>query len=156
MSYKTIFGALLLSAGCVTLSQAAGPVSDTEIGLSKTSVFDTPTPNSWTYTKQEPENVDRLPRAFPGAPPQIPHEVASMLPIKSGENLCVECHDNPRYIGKGYKNKSPMPESHYAVKGEKVSDWKMSGARFNCTQCHAPQAEGVKPLVGNTFTNVGK
>ena len=140
----------------MTLSQAAEPVSDDQIGLSKTSVFDTPAPDSWSYTNQDPENVERLPRAFPGAPPQIPHEVASMLPIKTDENLCVECHDNPRYIGKGYQDKSPMPESHYAVKGEKYSDWKMSGARFNCTQCHAPQAEGVKPLVGNTFTNVAK
>lgn len=156
MSYKSILGALFLVAGFVTTTQAGKPVSDTEIGLSKTSVFDTPAPDAWAYTKADPEDVDTLPRAFPGAPPQIPHEIATMLPIQTDSNLCLECHDNPRYIGKGYKGKSPMPESHYAVKGEKFSDWKMSGARFNCTQCHAPQAEGVKPLVENTFGGTGK
>jgi cytochrome c-type protein NapB len=44
---------------------------------------------------------------------------------------------------------TPIPESHYV----KAEDGKLarSGARYNCTQCHAPQAE-VSDLVGNTFT----
>ena len=150
--YTVLMSALLLTA-LATVSHADKAVEDSQLGLSKTSVFDTPTPGAFSYTSLDPEDVDNLPRAFPGAPPQIPHEIETMLPIAGDENQCLECHDKPRQIGKNIKDKAPMPESHYAAQGEKWRDWKMAGSRYNCTQCHTLQAD-VKPLVDNTFVNV--
>lgn len=124
-----------------------------DLGLSKTSVFDTPSPGVFAYTDADPEDVDKLPRSFPGAPPLIPHEIKSMTPIMASDNQCLECHDKPRYIGKDIKDKSPMSKGHYAVVKEKVTGWELSGARFNCTQCHVMQSD-AEPLVSNTFVNV--
>ena len=129
-------------------------LDDSDIGLSKTSVFDTPSPAAFTYAMTDPEDSEALPRAFPGAPPQIPHEIQSMLPILVIDNQCIDCHDKPRSIGKKRKGRSPMPESHYSVTGADKSKWKLSGARFTCNQCHVPQAD-VGPLVNNTFVNLG-
>ncbi len=139
-----------LGAGVASADKA---VEDNDLGLSKASVFDTPVPTAYAYTDADPEDVDKLPRAFPGAPPQIPHEIATMTPITVQENQCLDCHDKPRYVGKDIKDKAPMSESHYATTGDKPKDWKLSGARFNCTQCHVMQTD-AKPLVGNTFVNV--
>ncbi len=125
-------------------------LDDTELGLSKSSVFDVPTPEAFSHVALDPEDSDALPRSFPGAPPQVPHEVESMLPIVTDDNQCLECHDKPQYIGRESSTRSPMPESHYAVKGENKKEWLMAGARFTCNQCHVPQAE-VGNLVDNTF-----
>jgi len=127
--------------------QAEGVVQvDDQMGLSKTSVFDDPSPDAFDYPQTQPA----LPRAWDGAPPQIPHNIEDYLPINAQKNMCTNCHDKPARIGKK-KIKgipTPMPESHYV----KAEDGKLarSGARYFCNQCHTPQAE-VKDLVGNTF-----
>ena len=147
-----VASALMVLAG-VGIVGAGEVLDDSNMGLSKTSVFDTPSPMAFGHAATDPEDSDALPRSFPGAPPQVPHEIESMLPILAGDNQCLDCHDKPRSIGKKRKGRSPMPESHYAVAGDDKAKWKLSGARFTCVQCHVPQAD-VKPLVGNTFVNV--
>ncbi len=132
------------------LVQAQQALDEAELGLSKFSVFDVPTPEAFSHVALDPEDSDALPRAYPGAPPQVPHEVESMLPIVANDNQCLDCHDKPKHIGKKSSTRSPMPESHYAKKGEDKKEWRMAGARFTCTQCHVPQAE-VGNLVDNTF-----
>lgn len=147
--------AVLAAAGAVSLGygalQAEGMVLvDDQMGLSKTSVFDDPSPASFTYPQTEPHAAQPLPRAWEGAPPQIPHNIDDFLPITAESNQCLRCHDKPTLMGrkkiKGIP--TPMPESHYV----KAEDGKLSraGARHVCTQCHAPQAD-VGDLVGNTF-----
>ena len=145
-------GALTALIG-LGIATAGELLDDTEMGLSKTSVFDTPSPTAFSHATTDPEDSEPLPRAFPGAPPQIPHEIESMLPILAKDNQCLDCHDEPRSIGKKRKGRSPIPESHYAVMGDDRSKWKLSGARFTCNQCHVPQVD-VKPLVDNTFVNL--
>ncbi len=137
----------LLAAGHA-ISQSAAPLADNEMGLSRTSVFDDPSPAVFNYPKNDPSSSVLLPRAYSGAPSQIPHRVEQFLPIRENKNMCLSCHDKPGMMGKKIKGiATPMPESHY---NRVDNSWQRSNARFNCTQCHAPQAE-VGDLVGNTF-----
>lgn len=148
-----IMMAVVAAAGAVGLGygalQAQGVVlQDDQMGLSRTSVFDDPTPSTFEY----PEGFDsnRMPPAYVGAPPQIPHNIDDFVPINAEGNACNRCHDKPARIGQKKLKGIPtsMPGSHY-VKGE---DGKLTraGARYFCTQCHAPQAK-VGDLIGNTF-----
>lgn len=151
---KKIMMAVLM-AGAVTatygaLQAAELALVDDQMGLSKTSVFDDPSPDVFDYPKTDPSAASAMPRAYSGAPPQVPHKIDAFLPIKASKNLCITCHDRPAMIGsaKARGIASPMPESHY-YKAEDGSQ-KRSDARHICVQCHTPQAD-VKDLVGNTF-----
>ncbi len=124
-------------------------VADSELGLSKTSVFDAPAPPQFQYNQSEPGESQVLPRAYPGAPPLIPHEVSEFLPITREDNQCVDCHATDEGESGG---PPPMPPSHYIdMRGAPgVVRETIAGARFVCTTCHVPQAT-LSPLVGNAF-----
>lgn len=146
-------GVLFLAVSAIAVAQAQKGIKDTDLGLSKTSVFDTPTPKPFKYNEAFPGASKILPRAYPGAPPQIPHNIEAFKPITAGNNACISCHDKPDTIGKKEaKNLPPMPLSHYVTTKGKADQFqrKVSARRFLCTECHVPQAN-VKPLVGNTF-----
>jgi cytochrome c-type protein NapB len=100
----------------------------------------------------EAQNFDR---AFPDAPPQIPHTVEDMLPITREDNECLVCHHPENALE---KQDVPLPESHFqrammakgkqgqpmvwVVKGyEQAKD--VVGTRYNCSMCHTPQATNV-------------
>jgi cytochrome c-type protein NapB len=127
-------------------------IDELNMGLSKTSVFDTPTPAAFAYSDSKPGWNDPLPRAWENAPPQIPHRVDEFLPIVAEDNQCLDCHDVPKYIGqpknidRTRKSKSPMSKDHYAT--AELED--IDGARFICTQCHVPQSN-AEPLVESTY-----
>jgi cytochrome c-type protein NapB len=134
----------VIVAACAT----SRPLADNEMGLSKTSVFEDPSPSVFDYPKTEPSAATALPRAWNSAPPQVPHKIDAFVPITTNKNMCVTCHDKPSLIGKKTKGiPTSMPESHYdTVEGKLVRN----NGRHVCTQCHAPQAS-VAELVGNTF-----
>lgn len=138
--------ALMLSVQMAGAADKKG-VSDEQIGLSKTSVNDVPDPQVFEYRNNAPFTGQVLPRAYQGAPPQVPHNIDGFIPITRDNNTCIGCHQQPAMIGKKTKGQpTPMPLSHYV--DDKASAMNMG--RYNCTQCHTPQAT-VKPLVGNTF-----
>jgi cytochrome c-type protein NapB len=174
---KTLVGLISLAAvvavGCAA---GGGTISEESLGLRKTNLYtesDT-TGESTTYGKQAAGSSKKFERAFENAPPMIPHDVEGMLPIKIGNNACTGCH-LPE-VAKSM-NATPIPASHFASfrpitamgadgritkEGggvDNTSDFKtvvhaldkLSSARFNCSQCHAPQST-QEPLVGNTFT----
>jgi cytochrome c-type protein NapB len=144
-------GALLFAAGSAARADDAA-IDEMNMGLSKTTVFDTPTPVSFEYAGAEPKKSQVLPRAWEGAPPQISHRIDEFLPITADDNQCLECHEIPKYIGKAKKGKSPMPRDHYVdlrSSSDEMSD-EVAGARFVCTQCHVPQSD-APALVENTF-----
>lgn len=60
-------------------------------------------------------------RAYPGAPPYIPHKLLSETGI--GGKSCLQCHENGGYVAqfKAYAPVTPHPEMH------------------NCKQCHVPK-----------------
>ena len=135
----------IFASACAT---SPGPVTDNDLGLSKTSVFEDPSPSVFEYPKTEPSAATALPRAWNGAPPQIPHKIETFVPITTNKNMCVVCHDKPGMMGKKVKGiATAMPEAPYNKVEER---WERSNARFNCTLCHTPQAS-VSDLVGNTF-----
>ena len=133
---------------------SANGIAATDMGLSKTSVFDTPEPQTFAYSDKFPGSSTVLPRAYPNAPPQIPHNIDSFKPITAANNACVGCHTNPSLWGKEIPKgtPTPIPESHYTDLRNKPDTVgkQLVGARYVCTQCHVPQAN-VGVLVGNTF-----
>ena len=154
-------------------------VSEKALGLRKTDLTDEAdtTAVRADYNRPAPGQAKRFERAYKDAPPMIPHSVEGLLPITKENNQCLGCHlpEVAKSMGA-----TPIPPTHftnyrpltamndgYVVKGGEVlgydiqntSDIKLAKAkksntlyqgRFNCTQCHAPQAK-VKTDVANTF-----
>ncbi|MBW2289204.1 MAG: nitrate reductase cytochrome c-type subunit [Deltaproteobacteria bacterium] len=108
-----------------------------------------------SYPDSEAGESKRIERAFPDAPPQIPHTLVDMLPITLDDNECVECH-HPDNVAS--QSDLPLPKSHFmrAVMGsggkgdsmvwvvQGYEDTKeIVGNRYNCTMCHTAQATNV-------------
>jgi len=132
-------------------------------------VFDAPAPGAST----------KFERAFVNAPPMVPHSVEGLLPITQSNNQCLGCHmpevapavkatPIPVSHFTNYRPTTVLKDGELVKEGQKVgmnekmgntsdiviakakkSD-KLYQGRFNCSQCHAPQAN-IDTLVGNTF-----
>ena len=153
MSIRHVFFATSVALAAVACAATGQAVDDSSIGLSKTSVFDDPTPVAPVYDAPPPGAPVTAPaRYFPGAPPVIPHSIKGLVPITSQNNACLGCHNRPDMIGKKVKGApTPMTASHYTDLWTKDKpSQKVSGARYNCNQCHAAQSD-AKPLVRNTL-----
>ncbi|HHD79645.1 MAG TPA: nitrate reductase cytochrome c-type subunit; periplasmic nitrate reductase electron transfer subunit [Epsilonproteobacteria bacterium] len=154
-------------------------VSERALGLRKTNLGDEKdtTGVKADYDRPAPGQAPRFERAYKDAPPMIPHSVEGLLPITRENNQCLGCHlpEVAKSMGA-----TPIPPTHFTdyrpttvMKDGKVlkegkvlgkdlgntSDIKIAKAkkmktlyegRFNCSQCHAPQAK-VKTDVANTF-----
>ena len=146
MMAMLLIGAVGLSCGALQAAEVT--LVDDQMGLSKSSVFDDPSPEVFQY----PQGFDSAPMApaYSGAPPQIPHNIDDYLPISAKKNMCTNCHEKPARIGtkKIRHIPTPMPESHYVKAGD--GSLKRADSRHVCVHCHTPQAE-VKELIGNTF-----
>lgn len=154
-------------------------VSEESLGLRKTDLYSETlvTPDKTEYSKSSIGSGNTINRAFQDAPPMIPHDVEGMLPITIADNQCKMCHvDSAPYDatipsvpkshltdfrpmtslakdgkivknGKRIENTSSEKLEYVTIK-EKQG---LIGARYNCSQCHAPQSEGGL-VVDNTFT----
>jgi cytochrome c-type protein NapB len=142
--------ALLASAAPAAAADKPAPVKDASLGLSKTSVFDVPSPPVYRAEDGAPGEHPRPPRISAEIPPTIPHAIADFLPITRDQNACIDCHELPGPKKKG--EPTPLPRSHYVDwrhdQGKKLE--KHAGARWICTACHVPRSD-AKPLVGNRF-----
>jgi nitrate reductase cytochrome c-type subunit len=125
-------------------------VKDSELGLSRTSVFDAPAPPLSRPIEAGPGEGPLVARAYPDAPPRIPHAIGDFLPITLDQNSCVDCHGAAEAKEPGQP--TPLPPSHYtdlrrpgSAPGEKVA-----GGRWACTACHVPLTD-AKPLVESRF-----
>jgi cytochrome c-type protein NapB len=155
---------ILFAVGCSTTQY----YSEESLGLRKVDLYseNTVTPDETQYGKDTAGTSKTINRAFQDAPPMIPHDVEGMLPITISSNQCLDCHA-PEVAPS--MNALPYPPSHMmnfrgnsrAVGGANTSSADMkdvsikklsqlSGARFNCSQCHAPQSN-MKAIVENTF-----
>lgn len=133
---------------------AAQPIKADSMGLSPGSVFEVPAQQVYTSKAAAPGQNQVLPRSYPGAPPQIPHDVGDFLPITAESNMCMACHNQPEQWGKKREQgqPTPIPPSHYTDLRNapgKVTDH-LINARYTCSLCHVPQMD-AKPLVQNTF-----
>lgn len=153
-----------------TMSAAEKTVSEESLGLRKTTIYsekDT-TADKVMYGTDAAGTSKKIKRAFQDAPPMIPHDVDGMLPITIDNNMCTSCHEPAVAESMGA---TPIPKSHYMDFRPKhnydgkeftksVDNMKnevsvkpieqLAGARFNCSQCHAPQTTG-KLAVENDF-----
>ncbi len=140
-------------AALMSIAQADEGIVASKTGLSKKSVFDVPTPQSFDYQGVMPGNDPVYQRAYPGAPPQIPHNIELFIPITTALNFCLSCHGNSEELSKPLQGKpTPIPISHYTDlrHSPDKAGKKLVGSRYVCTQCHVPQAD-VLPLVKNKF-----
>ena len=150
-------------------------VSEESLGLRKTDLYSEKAETEGDATKYSTSYAGsghKIARAFQDAPPMIPHDVDGMLPITIKDNQCTSCH-MPEVAAD--MAATPIPVSHFTnfravtkmtqngvmTKNGKIlenttsasmSDIsikstgdKLSGARFNCTQCHAPQSDSPAP-----------
>jgi cytochrome c-type protein NapB len=144
-------------------------ITEESLGLRKVDLYTEKEvkPEETKYSKTYAGSGHKINRAFQDAPPMIPHDTEGMLPITIDNNQCTSCHAPEIATSMGA---TPIPESHFTdfrpkhkfdgKKFEKSIDNmkneisikqinQLAGARFNCSQCHAPQSEGQ--LVDNTF-----
>jgi len=137
------------------------------------------TPPPVKYTDAAPGTAKRFDRAYENAPPLIPHSVDGLLPITKNNNACLGCHmpDVAKSMGAtpippshftNFRPTTTLKNGQFLKEGKtvgpdgqlgNVGDIKLAKAkklthlyegRYNCSQCHVPQAN-VKPLVKNTF-----
>jgi len=132
------------------------------------------------FSRPAPGSSTKFERAYVNAPPMIPHSVEGLLPITQSNNQCIGCHmpeaakavnatPIPVSHFTNYRPDTVLKDGEMVKEGKvvglgkggmgnvsdilvakaKKSD-KLYQGRFNCSQCHAPQAK-IDTLVGNTF-----
>jgi len=170
--------ATLLFVGCgnnatpASEAKVATTVSEESLGLRKTDLYSEKSDtfgDAAKYSTDVAGTSHKIKRAFQDAPPMIPHDTEGMLPITINDNQCVGCHMPEVASSMGA---TPLPSSHFTnfrpshkfdgkqfskvidnMKNETAiqsTGDKLAGARFNCSQCHAPQS-GDALAVENTF-----
>ena len=171
--------ATLLFVGCggdaaptqeATEVKPVASISEESLGLRKTDINeeDDTVAEKTEYRSAQPGTSTKIKRAFQDAPPMIPHDVTDFLPITRTNNACVGCHApdiapamgatpippshyldmRPRHICDGVKFKKSIDNTKNETDVKKLTH--LSQARFNCSQCHAPQSQG-NPSVENLF-----
>lgn len=91
----------------------------------------------FNYSEQPAGSSQKFQRSYENAPPLIPHSIDGLLPITTDNNQCLGCHlpDVAQEVGA-----TPIPPTHFIDfrTGKKLDH--LSDERFNCVQCHVPQA----------------
>ncbi len=90
------------------------------------------------------KDADPFARTWKEQPPVMPHKDYS---VSVKENKCMDCHSDENYKE---EEATQIGRSHYVDRAGNNLDH-LSGARFFCNQCHAPQYR-VDPLVVNEFS----
>lgn len=87
----------------------------------------------------EPGTTKPLARAYPGAPPLVPHGIVGLSITRTG-NDCLGCHLEGAEVAEGH-SATKMPASHRDESGG------VKGDRYQCRQCHVPQDTAARPPV---------
>ena len=125
-------------------------------------------PPTVAYHSAAPGTAKKIKRAFQDAPPMIPHSTEGLLPITKNNNACLGCHmpdvaaamgatpipvshftnfrpktevEGTEIIKAGHviKNSSSESLANVSIKVNHKEN-KLYAGRYNCSQCHAPQA----------------
>lgn len=118
------------------------------------------------FNTDKPAAGSTMERSFENAPPMIPHTTLGFFPIKMDNNICLSCHMPDKVEESGARE---ISKTHFQtwrpqlvlVDGKYVNPEdaevfvkdmeKLNNAYFNCSQCHAPQAD-VTIDIENLFT----
>ena len=152
MKIKILLVSTLLTSIGIVGCQTGGPVDETSVGIGADGVFNDPSPSTFVYPTTKAGESDLIAKSYHTAPPMVPHTVLQYYPITMENNECLECHDKPKLIDKKYVKgkKLAMSQDHYGGFGGTGDKDEVSGARYTCSQCHAPTSD-AQPLVENTF-----
>ncbi|ADR33354.1 periplasmic nitrate reductase small subunit (cytochrome c-type protein) [Sulfuricurvum kujiense DSM 16994] len=143
--------ALVLGTTWVMGASKEALISDESLGLCKVSVeADSGLKEKpYVYKGTAPgAGNKRIPRAYDNCPPMIPHDINELPIITQEENSCISCHmpDVASSVGA-----IAIPKTHMTnLRNMKDLKGELYQGRWNCTQCHAPQAE-LDPAVMNRF-----
>jgi len=166
MKRFSFLGVLLF--GAILFVSCAGPqktskklIGCQDVSLRKDCVNQAPKPlDGPQYSTQQPFTSQKLPRSYPGAPPQIPHSTEG-LSITAADNSCLGCHfpgGDPIPALPASHLQEPVVVLDHTSKPQttRVTGFvKLEGtydqSRYFCVQCHVPQATNLKPLVKNNF-----
>lgn len=104
-------------------------------------------PSGKAMIGKRPGAQQTIPRTFEQQPPLIPHAMTNFDEVSLSDNQCLECHGPDTYEK---KNAPRLGDSHFRDQRTGEVSQTMSGARYQCTLCHVPQAD-AQPLVENEF-----
>lgn len=141
---------LLTSTAGAADKKSSKTVKEEDLGLRKDTIYneETVTPGHGEYPQAGPGMSKKIERSFENSPPLIPHDITGMLPIAVAGNQCIGCHMPEAASGSGA---TPIPKSHLMKLATKEDlHGKLDNERFNCVECHVPQAE-IAPPMKNTF-----
>ena len=138
---------LAFSVGCAKSSDV-NLITEEELGYRTSTLYNEElSVPSYEFSKADAGTSQRIERAFDNAPPMIPHSTEGLLPITRDNNMCTGCHMPEMAKAMGA---IPIPKSHFVnLRTNEKLDHLYHG-RFNCTQCHTPQAK-TDPIVENKF-----
>ncbi len=125
-------------------------ISEEELGLRKETLYSEKSIRTAgvEYGKAAPGASQKFDRAFENAPPMISHDIEGMEPITKENNMCVSCH-MPE-MAKAV-NATAVPKTHLMdLRSGKDNKGELESARWNCVQCHTPQAN-LPLAVSNKF-----
>ena len=140
----------LCAVSLLAADPPAKPLSDRDLGLSRTSVFEVPAPPLYLDEASAPGEKPLPRRINREMPPVIPHSVADCLPITQSSNSCVDCHGVAGPKKKG--GATPIPRSHFLDfrRAPETRTTHVAGARYVCTACHVPRTD-APPAIGSTY-----
>jgi len=129
-------------------SKGAPIYTEEELGLRKENLYNENTvPVEAKYTTAAPGTAKTFERSYMNAPPLIPHSIEGLVPITKNNNACLGCHLPSVAPSVGA---TPIPPTHFMDFRTHKKLNHLAEQRYNCTQCHVPQAN-VQPLVKNIF-----
>jgi len=147
---KTLIAITVLAAFIITgCTVSNSNVNEESLGLRHTDLYSesSTVPDATSYSKVAAGESKVIERAFENAPPMIPHDIEGMLPITINNNTCLGCHE-PSVAA--MVNATAVPKSHMFNMRKQIMLTSVSPARYNCSQCHAPQSNN-KLVYGNEF-----
>ena len=141
--------AALVLAACNLSTGQGSAVEDTQIGLRNVELKDESNVKNpvIAWKGDLPGSNEVYERSYENAPPLIPHSLEGLLPSTIDSNMWLTCHtpDTAKDMGT-----IPAPQSHYMYLSTGKKTVELNMERFNCVQCHVPQAD-AEPLVKNNF-----
>lgn len=144
MKFKILAITALIALIMSACAMGSKSISDTELGIRKDLNDDNLKIKDINWTAQPAGMAKKLDRSFENSPPFIPHDLTGLLPITKDMNMCVTCH-MPEFAKDS--GATPIPASHlYSIRFKKDKGGELSQDRYNCTQCHVPQANIDAPV----------
>lgn len=145
---KKIYIVLMIIFICGCDDKKNDLISSSELGFRDDLLSENFNIDDINWSKEPAGMSQKYARSYENAPPLIPHDLDGLLPITKDLNMCITCHmpEIAQSVGA-----VAMPKSHLVdLRTNTDLNGELEAARYNCDQCHVPQAN-VDPIVANKF-----